>query len=214
MFKIGYIDEDNGWRNTFRQYFKDDFDVVLFDITETTTQESLVNEIFEQSIDMLVIDFRLDETGLVDFNADSLVEKIKELNFFYPMIILTSYESDALDHIENANLINGKDMLSGDSNSKIPILKQKIKKIASDYRVKLDDSMSRLFSLEKKRLLDGLTPSEEDEFVDLNSFVDKTTSAKGRLSRTFYNEKTNQKLDDLIMKTSLLLNKLDNLNNS
>jgi hypothetical protein len=208
MYKIGYIDEDKGWRNTFRQYLKDDFEIVLFDITEETTVETLVDDIFNQTIDMLVIDFRLDETGLVDFNADTLVDKIQERNLYYPLIILTSFESDALDHLENANLVNGKDMLSGDNTSKVAILKQKINKIASDYTSKVTDSITELEALEQKRVEKGLEPDEEDKFVELNNYLDKTTSAKGRLSRTFYSEDTNKKLDDLISKTEQLLKQI------
>ena len=51
MYKIGYIDEDKGWRNTFRQYLKDDFEIVLFDITEETTVETLVDDVFNQAIE-------------------------------------------------------------------------------------------------------------------------------------------------------------------
>jgi hypothetical protein len=208
MYRIGYIDEDKGWRNTFRQYLKDDFEIVLFDITEETTVETLVDDIFNQAIDMLVIDFRLDETGLVDFNADILVDKIQGRNLYYPLIILTSFESDALDHLENANLVNGKDMLSGDSTSKVSILKQKISKIAGDYTFKVSESVSELEILEKKRVETGLNPNEEDRFVELNNYLDKTTSAQGRLSRTFYSEDTNKKLDDLISKTEQLLKQI------
>lgn len=208
MYKIGYIDEDKGWRSTFRQYLKDDFEVVLFDINEETTVETLVDDVFNQAMDLLVIDFRLDETGLVDFNADTLVDKIQERNLYYPLIILTSFESDALDHLENANLVNGKDMLSGDNSSKVTILKQKISKIANDYTSKLRESILELEILEKKRVEIGLEPNEEDRFVDLNNYLDKTTSAKGRLSRTFYSEDTNKKLDELISKTEQLLKQI------
>ncbi|WP_254526719.1 MULTISPECIES: hypothetical protein [unclassified Sphingobacterium] len=208
MYKIGYIDEDKGWRSTFRQYLKDDFEIVLFDINEETTVETLVDDVFNQAMDMLVIDFRLDETGLVDFNADTLVDKIQERNLYYPLIILTSFESDALDHLENANLVNGKDMLSGDNSSKVSILKQKISKIANDYISKMKETVLELEILEKRRVKNGLEPNEEDRFVELNNYLDKTTSAKGRLSRTFYSEDTNKKLDELICKTEQLLKQI------
>ncbi|MCP4109917.1 MAG: hypothetical protein GY749_31085 [Desulfobacteraceae bacterium] len=202
MIRIGYIDDEGGWRNTFRQFFKNDFDIVLFDINEKTDIDSLTDDIFEKDIDMLVIDYRL---GIVGFNADALVDKIQERNLHYPMIILTSYESEALDHLENANLVNGKDMLDGE-NPKVEILKQKIQKIADNYRTEISKSVKQLEFLEKKRIKQGLAPNEEDLYVDLNNFLDKTVSAKKHLSRTFYSEDTNKKLDDLIGKMEHLLN--------
>ncbi len=196
MIRVGYIDDQKTWQNTFRQFFKNDFEVVLFAITEETDVESLTSDIFAKAIDVLVIDFKLES---VDFNADALVDKIQEKNLYYPMIILTSFESDALDHLANANLVNGKDMLDGE-NPKVDILKQKIGKIADDYQSKVAESIQQLELLEKKRIEEGLYPNEEDRYVELNNFLDKTVDAKGHLSRTFYSEDTNKKLDDLIGK--------------
>jgi hypothetical protein len=214
MHRIGYIDEDKGWRNIFRQYLKDEFEIVLFDIGEDTTLDTLVNEVFDQNVDMLVIDFRLDETGFVDFNADALIHKIHERNLYYPLIILTSYESDALDHLENANIVNGKDLLSGDMDDKVPILKQKIHKIANDYANKMKVAYSTLETLERKRVEEGLDPDEEDKFVEVNTFIDKSTSAKGRLARSFYSEDTNRRLSDLIAKTEEILKQIEKIDNA
>ena len=72
MYKIGYVDEDRGQRNTFYNALKDDFKVKLFEITQETESQTLAEDILSSSIDMLVLDFRLDENGLVDFNADEL----------------------------------------------------------------------------------------------------------------------------------------------
>ena len=212
--RIGYIDEDKGWRVTFRQYLKDEFEIVLFDIDEGTTLEGLVEDIFQQDVDMLVIDFRLDETGAVDFNADTLVQKIQERNLYYPLIILTSFESDALDHLENANIVNGKDLLSGDMDDKVPVLKHKIRKIADDYAAKMKTAYKTLGNLEKKRTEEGLKPNEEDEFVEVNTFIDKATSSKGRLARSFYAVDTNKKLDELIAKTEEILKQIQKANNA
>lgn len=212
MYKIGYIDEDPGFRNQFRQFLKDDFEIVLFEISEDTTLETLTDDVFASKLDMLVIDFRLDETGLVDFNADSLVEKIQENNLYFPLIILTSFESDALDHVNNANLVNGKDMLSGDA-AKVELFKKKISRIAHDYKTKLDEYLNELEKLTKKKETDILEPNEEDRFVELNNFIDKTVAAKGHLSRTFYSQDTNTRLDTILEKTEEILKKIENSKN-
>lgn len=205
MYRIGYVDEDYGQRNSFYHFLKDDFEVVLFDITEAIDSNLLAERILDSSLDILVLDFRLDETGLIDFNADELVEKIQEVNKHYPLVILTSYEVDALDHIPNANLVNGKDEMLG---AKIDIFKQKLNRIANTYKTKIESSTGELEQLEKKREAEGLTPSEEDRYVELNNFLDKTVSAKGHISRSFYSEDTNRRLDELINKTEQLLKKI------
>lgn len=205
MYKIGYVDEDEGQRSSFYHYLKDDFEVVLFEITQETEVEPLVDDIFNSRLDILVLDFRLDETGLVDFNADQLVDAIQERNLYYPLVVLTSHETDALDHLTNANLVNGKEEMLG---SKVEIFKQKLNKIASTYQNKISETETELAKLEEKRGDGGLEPDEEDKYVALNNFLDNTVAAKGHISRTFYSEDTNKKLDELISKTEEMLNRI------
>ncbi len=205
MYRLGYIDEDEGQRNNFYQFLKGDFEIKLFGITEETELDLLVEEIFQSGIDMLVLDFRLDETGLVDFNADSLVDKIQERNLYYPMVILTSHEEDAMDHISNANLINGKEEMLG---SKVQLFKQKLNKIVNSYQTTVSEAETELEVLENKRQNEGFDAKEEDRYVELNNYLDKTMAAKSRISRTFYSEDTNKKLDDLIEKTTEILSKI------
>lgn len=205
MYRLGYIDEDEGQRSSFYQFLKDDFEITLFNITDETELDSLVEDVFQSGIDMLVLDFRLDETGLVNFNADSIVDKIQERNLYYPLVILTSHEVDAMDHISNANLINGKEEMLG---SKVNIFKQKLNKIVNEYQTTVSEAETELEKLENKRQDKGLDAPEEDRYVELNNYLDKTMTAKSRISRTFYSEGTNKKLDDLIEKTTEILSKI------
>ncbi|KPM49516.1 hypothetical protein [Jiulongibacter sediminis] len=205
MLRVGYIDEDEGQRNSFHHLFKDEFEVILFEITEETNAENLVDEVLKSAIDVLVLDFRLDENGLVDFNADKLVEGIQAINLFYPLVVLTSHEVDALDHLENAHLVNGKDDML---DSKIDIFKQKLRSIALDNKRKIESAEAELKKLEEKRINGGFDSKEEDRYVELSSFLDQTISAKGRVSRSFYSEHTNKKLDDLIGLAEQMLNKM------
>lgn len=203
--RIGYIDEDGGQRNSFYHYLKDEFEIILPEITEDTSVENLVDEILKLNLDVLVLDYMLSENGLVDFNAESLVERIFEFNRYYPLIILTSYETDALDQIANAHLVNGKDILE----SKLAIFKHKLIKIAQEYKGEIKTAEQELEQLEEKRNSgEGLSSSEEDRYVELNSFLDATIDNKGKVSRTFYSEDTNKKLDNLINLTEQMLKKL------
>lgn len=205
MYRIGYIDEDEGQLNSFYHSLKDDFEIELFEINEDSSEESIVEDIFNAGLDMLVLDFRLDESGVVDFNADILVERIQERNLHFPLVILTSHEIDALDHLSDANLVNGKEEMLGAKND---VFIQKLSKIATDYKSKIVTKTAQLEELEKKRKEEGLLPDEEDIYVNLNMFIDQIVTAKNRMSRTFYSNDTNNKLDELINKTEELLNKI------
>jgi len=173
-YKIGYVDGEIGFRSFFHQALKDEFEVKLFDITEDTPVNWLVEEIFTSNLDVLVFDFQLDD--VVDFNANQLIKVIQERNLYYPYIVLAAHVEDALDKLENVHLVNAKDQM--EYPDKLELFKQKLKKIASVYKDKVDGSFTELKKLEDKRISFGLTPIEEDRYVDLNHFVDNTIGAK------------------------------------
>ncbi len=64
-YKIAYIDEDDGWLNTFYQTFKSDFDILRIKADSTTTLKNIVDKIFKSEVDGIVTDYLLDETGEV-----------------------------------------------------------------------------------------------------------------------------------------------------
>lgn len=203
--RIGYIDEDEGQKNTFYNSLKDEFDVHLIDIAEGVTIESLTDEIFSSNLDMLVLDFRLDETGLVDFNAESLIDQIKRRNTFYPLIVLTSHQVDALNHVSDANLVNDKQQML---NNDLDVLKQKLNKIAESYQRQKESSEEGLRRLEEILRKGELTPEQEDQYVELNSYLEKTMHGDSRISRTFFSQSTNRKLDELISKAEEVLKQI------
>lgn len=202
MYRVGYVDEEEGPKNTFYQSLKDEFEVVLFDITEETTEDIIISWIFDQKLDMVVFDFLLDESGLVDFNADKVVDKLKEKNLYYPVFVFTSNEMDALNHMADVNLVNGKEM-------EPVLLRKKVMRVITDYYDKIEKEEETLRYLEPIRSTqNGLTPDQEDKYVSANNFLDKITNSKEHISRTFYSEGTNKRLDSLILRTEELLAKL------
>ena len=92
MLRIGYIDEDEAQQNSFYHALKEYFDVVIFEITKETNKANLVEDVFKSALDVLVLDFRLDENGLLDFNANEIIEEIQKRNLYYPLIVFTSDE--------------------------------------------------------------------------------------------------------------------------
>lgn len=207
MYRVGYIDEEETWRNTFYQHLKGDFEVVLYDLTDESTLDSIVDWVFQFKLDMLVVDFRLDASGIIDFNADRIIEKMQERNLFFPMIVFTSHELDALDYISNANMLNAKEMNR-------EVLVKKLTKIINEYYERIHSIKQRLKELEAIRLTVGLNPSEEDEYVEKNNIIDKYTNAREHISRTFYSEDTNKRLDSLITKTEELLARIPKTDNA
>lgn len=206
-YKVGYVDENEGQQLLFYHAFSSDFEVKTFEIPENLDPDELVEDIFQAKLDVLVLDFTLNDSGLVDFNSDTLIDKILSQNLHYPLVILTSNEIDALHHIDNANLVNGKDEMLND---KKHIFKEKLIKIASTYESDVAEALETLGVLEAKRKTEGLDPDEEDDYVRVNNFLGETTDADSHISRTFFSEDTNKMLDEVIKIAEELLKKPQN----
>lgn len=206
MHKIGFIDEDRTQRNTFYQTFKNNFDIYEFELTREKSADDLIRETFANHLDALVIDYRMD--SFFGFNGNLIVEKLDEINSFYPKIILTSFPFDALDFIDDANIVNTKDIWSGDSTKDLDIFIKKLNRLINTYQERIKDAEEELKALEKKRKTSHLEPTEEDKYIELNNFLSETVGQSKDLPRSFYSQDTNAKLDSLIEITEQVLNKL------
>ena len=167
MYTIGYIDEDKGWQQTFYDYFNNDFRVVNIEVSSNSTVKNLVAEVRKNKIELLVIDFRLNETGEVTFNGDAIIEDIIQTTPHFPIIVLTSFEPDAINTLENVNIINGKDILDGENQEKVDLLKKRIEANINNYYLKIkkaEDRIEELILLKGKKPLE---PKEEEELTKL-----------------------------------------------
>lgn len=207
MYKIGFIDEERTQRNTFYQTFKNDFDIYQFDLDRKLEEEELIRETFENHLDALIIDYRMD--GYFGFNGDSIVDKLNEINPYFPKILLTSFPFEALDFVDDANIVNTKDIWSGDDSAKdLEIFIKKLNRLINIYYEKISDAENELRKLDEKRETTGLETNEEEKYIELNKFLSKIVGESKDLPRSFYSQETNAKLDSLIEKTEQVLNKL------
>lgn len=206
MYKIGFIDEDATQINTFYQTFKSDFEVYEFDLSQQIEPEEIIFNTFDNHLDALIVDYRMDD--FFRFNGNVLVEKLDEVNPFFPRIVLTSYPLEALDFVDDPNIVNTKEIWSGDSASDLEIFTKKLNRIINSYYEKINDSEEELKALEEKRKELKLDEIEQKQYVELNNFLSKTVGEKRDLVETYYSQETDEKLESLIEKTEAILNKL------
>jgi hypothetical protein len=173
MFTIGYIDEDKGWQQTFYDYFKDEFKVINIEVRRTSTVESLVDAIYKNEIELVVVDFRLNETGEVPFNGDAVIDRIINRKPHFPIIVLTSFEPDAISTLENVNIINGKDILDGENQEKVELLKKRINANINNYYQKIDKARKTVDELQEKLNKGPLEIDEEEILAKQYIFLDE-----------------------------------------
>ena len=79
QYKIGYIDEDASQVKLYRRKLRDfGFEVVGYEFHKGITLEDLMKQVYNSDIDLLMIDFRLNESNIVPFNGDAVEREIYE----------------------------------------------------------------------------------------------------------------------------------------
>lgn len=206
MHRLGFIDEDRSQRNQFYQTFKADFEVCNIEAAAGDTVEKLVSEALTNHVELLLVDYQM--SHVLGFNGDSIARMMSEVNPYFPVMIFTSYEEEALDFVDDANKVYGKDIWSGDDEAELQVFKKKINTLINSYNNRINEASETLSRLKAKKDSEGLTPEEEDRYMELNVFLEQVANKGGHLPRTFYSQETNKKLDVLLEKTEQLLDRL------
>lgn len=142
-YRIAYIDEDKGWINTFYHTFKNDFDVTRIEVSSDSSVESILAKLQESSPDAVVTDYLLEENAEVSFNGNKIVEEIKRIRPHFPIVMLTSYPTQAIGHTDDVHVIYSKDILTVENDKdkeELDIFKTKIQSNISNYYRKIEST--------------------------------------------------------------------------
>jgi len=211
-YKIAYIDEDNAWINTFYQTFKDDFDIVKIQVGAGTTLEGIMKQIFDNNLDGVVTDFLLDESGIVNFNGNAIVDSIQSYKPYFPIIMLTSYEPQAISQMNDVNIINGKDILDGEHEEQLEVLKSKIKSNIDRYYSKIKNTQDRIEILVRQKNDKSIQPNEEQELAKLFILMDELEPEGKTIPANLIAVESITQLNEFITQTKSILEELKKRN--
>lgn len=212
-YKIAYIDEDEAWINTFYQTFKDDFDIIRVKADSKTTLDGLVKLILDEELDGVITDYLLDETGDVDFNGNKIVEAINKYKPYFPVLMLTAHETQAINQTENVNIIYDKDALDGENEKRLSIFKTKIKSNIERHQQLQEVTQKRIEELSEKRNKDELIPGEEEELTKLFIRLDELQPEGKDIPANLVKPEAITKLNSLVDQTRAILDELKKGNN-
>ena len=115
MYKLGYLDDDKGNRTSFARQFENDFELdVIEDLNEVKTLNDLLERIEQNGLDALAIDFQLAGSGDLPYNGDEVVEYFNNNKKYFPVFMVTSFVSDALNRMYDVYLVNDKEKVEND----------------------------------------------------------------------------------------------------
>lgn len=183
MIKVAYIDEEAGWQSTAYAALSDKYAIYIPEVLPGS-----VTDIWEEVRDcqVAVIDYRLNESGLVAYTGDEVVREIHKHNRHYPTIIITSYEDNAIQECTETQIIRGKEMFNSDEELKK--LCHMIDSAATIYEKKKTESEDLICALQKKVAVgETLTEKEEADRFDAEQYLselDMDSSVRGILINT------------------------------
>lgn len=204
-YLIAILDEEQKERETFLNYFETSFDVLELEAVDDINQ--LIDIIRSEKLDAIAIDYKLmDHGSSFSYNGDYFFKELHETLTDYPAFIITN---DPVQAKKESSKINPFYILDkGHMDLTNPQLKEDVTNIIRNYKGSIDEKLNELEKLNEIRLQKGLNSSQEDRFVELSSELDGTVDKQNHISRTFYSEGTNKKLDEIIARTEELLKKV------
>jgi hypothetical protein len=214
-YRIAYIDEDKGWINTFYQTFKSDFDILRIEVNPESSVESILNQLLASDLNAIVTDYLLEENAEVSFNGNKIVEEIKRIKPHFPIVMLTSFPTQAIGHTDDVHIIYNKNILSVENDrekEELDIFKSKIQSNISNYYKKIDDTNLRIEQLVEKRNDVGLEIFEEEELTKLYILFDELNPEGKDLPANLIHRDSISKLNEFVSETREILEELKKLN--
>lgn len=203
MIRLGYLDENKGNRNTFYRIFKKDFEVVMLDDFENVfTLDLLLKEIDKQEIQVLAVDYKLADSGVVQYDGDQVLEAINEHKRYFPVFMMTSYVDAAIHKVNNTFLVNDKDGLSDPKI--VELLKSQIAGSVESYNRIVSGIEQRTKELETKQNT-GLSKAEETELLNLHVELNKIDPISNPLSPDKMQTETIKDLRDAVALSEKIL---------
>lgn len=202
-YKVAYLDEEEMWQAIARTTLGVDFDLRLINVPIAISD--IWPYIVENEIQALVVDFRLFESGQVSFDGNQVVREVMSHNLHYPMFVMTSYETDAIESSDNVMNIRGKETLEDEKQySKFrEILKAKV----AEYIRKEESAKNCVDQLNEKSLKEVLTPVEEENRFKAELYLSELDRDNAAPLNTLTSAYSTQ-LQNLLEQANQLLEKL------
>lgn len=212
MYKIAHIDENAAAINNFYQNFKTDFEILKIKVDANSTIDLIIEESFDNHVDAIVVDYMLDEEGDVNFNGNLIFDTIRKIKPHFPIVMLTSHEPQAIDHMEDVHIIYSKDILDGESEDELEIFKTKLKSNIERYYSKIQNTEKNIEVLVKKKNEQGLEPSEEEALTKLFILMDELEPEGKEIPVNLIQRESITKLNEFVTQTKEILEELKKAN--
>ena len=197
-YRIGYLDEDEGYQAKFYQAFKNEFDIKILPIENINNVYDVLRFINDEELDALVVDYRLADSGQLTFNGDSVVALINSQKKYFPLVMLTSYAQDAIAHMEDVYIVKDKEEIESSANLFLKQLETAIDR----YQTKIITAENKIKELSEKKVL---SIQEEEELLRLHIFMNEVDPEANQLPASLLTSSAINNISDLVKESKELL---------
>mgnify|MGYP000422352848 FL=1 len=197
-YRIGYLDEDEGYQAKFYQAFKNEFDIKILPIENINNVYDVLRFINDEELDALVVDYRLADSGQLTFNGDSVVDLINSQKKYFPLVMLTSYAQDAIAHMEDVYIVKDKEEIESSANLFLKQLETAIDR----YQTKIITAENKIKELSEKKVL---SIQEEEELLRLHMFMNEVDPEANQLPASLLTSSAINNISDLVKESKELL---------
>ena len=198
-YRIGYLDEDEGYQAKFYQAFKNEFDIKILPIENINNVYDVLRFINDEELDALVVDYRLADSGQLTFNGDSVVDLINSQKKYFPLVMLTSYAQDAIAHMEDGYIVKDKEEIESSANLFLKQLETAIDR----YQTKIITAENKIKELSEKKVLS--IQEEEEELLRLHIFMNEVDPEANQLPASLLTSSAINNISDLVKESKELL---------
>lgn len=197
-YRIGYLDEDEGYQAKFYQAFKNEFDIKILPIENINNVYDVLRFINDEELYALVVDYRLADSGQLTFNGDSVVDLINSQKKYFPLVMLTSYAQDAIAHMEDVYIVKDKEEIESSANLFLKQLETAIDR----YQTKIITAENKIKELSEKKVL---SIQEEEELLRLHIFMNEVDPEANQLPASLLTSSAINNISDLVKESKELL---------
>lgn len=210
MYRIAYIDDDTRDIHKFERDMENIFEVEAVQIQRDTVLQDLVKKLIDGSFDYLIVDFHLSERTGCGYNGDEVLKLFLDELPHFPAMLLTNFDENAIESAKNLDVDKIHRKFSNDEQLSLFVARVKAK--IEQYRENRKVKESRLIELKEKSAADDLTANEEEEAIEIDTFLEQTLGKSPDLAKTVLSSNSSR-LDTLLTKTDSLIEKLEQYEN-
>lgn len=164
--------------------------------------EALMERVFSFRPDAVIVDFRLsDLVRNISYDGYRVLQAILDGKEKFPVFILTSNQGDAFAEVDDVNFVYEKSQLhNGNATFRERIISQIYK-----YKKKLEDSEARLLELLAKSRNESLSLPEEEELIELDSFIEKSLDKHSSVPEQLKVTSNEKRVSDMLKEVDELI---------